>query len=86
VNNPEIGIGYQVFVSDGGEEFGAVRAVRPNGRAELLVYVENAGDFTVPLTAVEAVHSQKVVLNCKRLSPEIRRAIGHAHDSEVKGL
>jgi len=38
------------------------------------------------LTAVEAVHSQKVVLNCKRLSPEIRRAIGHAHDSEVKGL
>jgi ribosomal 30S subunit maturation factor RimM len=86
VSNPEIGIGYQVFISDGGEEVGAVRAVRPNGRAELLVYVENAGDFTVPFTAIEAVHSQKVVLSCKRLGPEIRQAIGHAHDSEVKGL
>ena len=27
-----IEIGYQAFVSDGGEEFGAVRAVSPNGR------------------------------------------------------
>jgi len=82
----EIGIGYQVFVSDGGEEVGAVRAVKPNGLPELLVYVENAGDFTVPFTAIEAVHSQKVVLSCARISPEIRRAIGHAHDSEVAGL
>lgn len=86
MSHPEIGIGFQVFVSDGGEEVGAVRAVRPNGRAELQIYVENAGDFTVPFTAIEAVHSQKVVLNCKHLSPEIRRAIGHAHDSEVAGL
>jgi hypothetical protein len=39
-----IEIGYQAFVSDGGEEFGAVRAVSPNGRPELVIYVENAGD------------------------------------------
>ena len=38
-----IEIGYQAFVSDGGEEFGAVRAVSPNGRPELVIYVENAG-------------------------------------------
>jgi len=38
-----IEIGYQTFVSDGGEEFGAVREVSPNGRAELVIYVENAG-------------------------------------------
>ncbi len=35
-----IEIGYQAFVSDGGEEFGAVRAVSPNGRPELVIYVD----------------------------------------------
>ena len=43
-----IEIGYQTFVSDGGEEFGAVREVSPNGRPELVIYVENAGEFVVP--------------------------------------
>jgi hypothetical protein len=78
----KINIGFQVFASDGGEEFGAVRRVAPEGRPEIVIYVENAGDFTVPLTAVEAVHAQKVVLNCARLDPRLRRAIGHAHDAE----
>ena len=77
-----IEIGYQAFVSDGGEEFGAVRAVSPNGRPELVIYVENAGDFVVPLAAVESVHSQKVILNCAKLDPRLRQAIGHAHDAE----
>ena len=62
-----IEIGYQAFVSDGGEEFGAVRAVSPKGRPELVIYVENAGDFVVPLSAVESVHSQKVILSCGKL-------------------
>jgi hypothetical protein len=44
----KIAVGFQTFVSDGGEEFGAVRAVAPHGRHELVIYVENAGDFTVP--------------------------------------
>jgi hypothetical protein len=81
-----IEVGYQAFVSDGGEEFGAVREVSPNGRPELVVYVENAGDFVVPLSAVEAVHSQKVILTCAKLDRRLRRAIGHAHDSEKPGL
>jgi len=59
-----IEVGFQTFVSDGGEEFGAVRAVAPNGRPELVIYVENAGDFTVPLDAVESVHSGKVIFKC----------------------
>jgi hypothetical protein len=75
-----IEIGYQTFVSDGGEEFGAVREVSPNGRPELVIYVENAGEFVVPLS--EAVHSQKVILNCAKLERRLRRAIGHAHDAE----
>jgi len=80
-----IEVGYQTFVSDGGEEFGAVRQVAPHGRPELVIYVENAGDFVVPLDAIEAVHSQKVILNCRKLERRLREAIGHAHDAEVPG-
>jgi hypothetical protein len=81
--NEPIEVGYQAFVSDGGEEFGAVREVSRDG---LVVYVENAGDFQIPFEAVEAVHAQKVVLDCAKLDPDLRRAIGHAHDAEVPGL
>ena len=35
-----IAIGFQTFVADGGEEFGAVRHISPDGR-QLTVYVEN---------------------------------------------
>jgi len=82
----KIEVGFQAFVSDGGEEFGAVRAVRPNGRSEIVIYVENAGDFTVPLDAVEAVHSEKVIVNCAKLDHRLRQAIGHAHAAEKPGL
>jgi hypothetical protein len=75
----DIDIGYHAFVTDGGEEFGAIRAVHPD---RLVVYVENAGDFDVPRDAVRAVHSQKVVFDCGRLAPALRQAIGHAHDEE----
>jgi hypothetical protein len=78
--------GFQAFLSDGGEEFGAVREIRPGGRPEIVVYVENSGDFTVPLSAVESVHSEKVILNCKKLDQALLRAIGHAHDREQRGL
>jgi hypothetical protein len=81
----KIKVGFQAFVSDGGEEFGAVRQVAPGGRPELVIYVENAGDFTVPISAVEAVHSEKVVLSCAKLDRKLRHAIGHAHDSEKPG-
>jgi hypothetical protein len=70
--------GFEVFVTDHDKPFGAVRQLRP----ELLVCVENAGDFTLPLDAVEAVHAQKVIVDPARLSPVLRRAIGHAHDAE----
>ena len=82
----QIEVGYQTFVSDGDEEFGAVREVEPDGQPELVIYVENAGDFVVPLTAVKAVHSQKVILDCDKLGHRLRQAIGHAHDAEEPGL
>ena len=82
----KIEVGFQTFTSDGGEEFGAVRKVAPGGRPELVIYVENAGDFTVPLDAVEAVHSEKVILKCSKLDRRLREAIGHAHEAEKRGL
>jgi hypothetical protein len=82
----KIEVGFQTFVSDGGQEFGAVRQVSPKGRPELIVYVENSGDFVVSLDAVEAVHSHKVILNCRKLDARLRSAIGHAHDAEEPGL
>ena len=78
-----IEVGYQTFVADGDEEFGAVRDVSPDG---LVVYVENAGEFRVPLDAVQAVHAQKVIFDCGKLDRRLRRAIGHAHDAEEPGL
>jgi hypothetical protein len=74
--------GFDAFVHDGDKAFGAVRQVSPHGRPELVIYVENAGDFTVPLTAVQTVESEKVVLNCGKLDARLRRAIGHAHEGE----
>jgi hypothetical protein len=79
----KIEVGFQAFAADGGEEFGAVRKVSPH---ELVIYVENAGDFTVPIDAVESVHSEKVILNCRKLDQRLRQAIGHAHDAEKRGL
>jgi len=74
--------GFEAFVFDGGEKFGAVRDVSPD---RVVVYVENAGDFEVPSDAIVAVHSQKMIVDCRKLDPELRRAIGHAHDAEEPG-
>jgi len=81
--NEKIEVGFQAFTKDGGEEFGAVREVYAQ---DLVVYVENAGDFSVSFDAVKAVHSRKVVFDCGKLDDRLRRAIGHAHDAEVPGL
>jgi hypothetical protein len=74
--------GFEVFLSDHDKAFGAVRQVAPQGRQEIVIYVENAGDFYVPLDAVEAVHAQKAILARAKLDKKLRQAIAHAHDAE----
>jgi len=37
--------GFDVFLHDGEKSFGAVRQVR---KTELVVYIENGGDFDIP--------------------------------------
>jgi hypothetical protein len=74
--------GYEVFASDADTPFGAVRQVSPHGRPELVVYVENAGDFTVALSAVKALHAQKVIVNCDKLAHRLREGYWTRHDAE----
>ncbi len=71
--------GFDVFVHDGDKAFGAIRKVLPH---DVIVYVENSGDYTVPLSAVKEVQAEKVVLDCAKLEHRLRRAIGHAHQHE----
>ena len=78
-----IEVGFQTFVSDSPEEFGAVRAISRDGH-EITVYVENAGDFKIPASAVIKVASEKVTFDCKKLDRQLRAAIGHAHDAETE--
>ena len=47
-----------------------------------LIYVENGGDFVVPLTAIKEVESEKVVLDSARLEPKLTEAIRRAHSGE----
>jgi hypothetical protein len=70
---------YVVFVHDGDKQIGAVRHVSHN---EIRIYVENAGDFAVPLSAVKEVTDDKVVLDSAKLDAALRKAIGHAHSGE----
>ncbi len=74
--------GFMVFVSDGEEGIGAVRAVMPEGLPQLVIYVENAGEFVIPLTAIKAVHFQKVILDFDRLDAGLRQAVSGAHSAE----
>jgi hypothetical protein len=78
--------GFQVFTQDGGQEVGAVRFAPSAHRNSIVVYVENAGDFEVPLEAIKAVHSQKVILDFNRLDPLLQHAVRHAHDAEDPDL
>ena len=75
----KIAEGFDVFVHDGDKAFGAVRQVRSG---EILVYVENGGDFEVPLTAVKDVHDEKVVLDSGKLDAKLKEAIRRAHTGE----
>ncbi len=75
----KIAEGFDVFAHDGAKAFGAVRQVRAN---EIVVYVENGGDFEVPLSAVKDVHDEKVVLDSDKLDAKLKVAIRGAHTGE----
>lgn len=74
--------GNEVFLHDGEAAFGSVLHAPPAGADELVIFVEDAGEFRIPMTAVKAVHDGKVLLNKGLLGVELLEAIGHAHDEE----
>lgn len=71
--------GFDVFLHDGEHAFGAVRLVSPQG---IVVYIENGGDFAIPMGAVAEVHDEKVILNSAKLDNTLKEAIQKAHSSE----
>jgi hypothetical protein len=76
---PPIEVGYQAFAQGSEEEFGAVRQVRPQ---DLVVYIEDAGDTIIPLSAVTGVIEGKVIVDLQKLDEGVRRAIANAHRDE----
>lgn len=77
-----IAAGFEVFLADGQKAIGTVRYVSSPHPRELLIYFENTGDRTVPVTAVAAVHSDKIILDVKKLDASTREAMRHLHDVE----
>jgi hypothetical protein len=77
--NERIEKGFMAFIAEGREGIGAVRGVTQDS---LVIFVENAGEFIVPMTAVRKVHDQKVMLNPSLLDKALLDAVGHVHDSE----
>jgi hypothetical protein len=71
--------GFDVFLQGSAKAFGAVRQVRKN---ELVVYIENAGDFEIPLSAVKDAEAEKVILDSGKLDAKLREAIRRAHSGE----
>ena len=75
--------GFEVFIHDGDKAIGAVPPVLaawPARAGDLRPRM--SGDFVVPLSAVKAVPSHKVILNRSKLDHRLWQAIGHAHDAE----
>jgi len=56
-----------------------VREVRPS---EIVVYIEDHGDTTVPLSAVTDVIEEKVIVDISKLDKKVQDAIARAHRDE----
>jgi len=69
----------QVFLHDGDSAIGAVREVIGD---KLVVNIENAGDFTLPRSAVRDVHFDKVILDIHKLDERILAAVGKLRSAE----
>jgi hypothetical protein len=75
-----IQIGDQVFLEEGGEEIGAVRAV---AKDHVVIYIEGGGDFTLHGPEIAAVHDGKVRLDPAKLPPPLLTAAQAAHVQET---
>jgi hypothetical protein len=68
-----------VFLHDGEVAIGAVRGMSGH---DVIIYIENGGDFTIPRSAVQDVHEHKVILDGGKLDEKVRAANARAHSAE----
>lgn len=80
----DINIGDAVFLRDGANSVGSVHRTWSSDNTSIVVYVENAGDFDVPSTAIKSAEFGKVVLEEAKLDEKMRASIKRAHSSETK--
>lgn len=74
-----IEIGDMAFYRDGGVAIGAVQKLTNNS---VCIYVENAGEFNIPFSAISSTHSHKVILLHDLMTETFLAATRHAHDDE----
>jgi hypothetical protein len=77
--------GFHICLDDGEKDLGAVRRVAPGGRDEIIVYIQNGGNFIVPLQAIRRVQDGRVILDRSGLDERLSRAISRAHEQVVTG-
>jgi hypothetical protein len=70
--------GFQLYFDESGSNYGAVRQVAPGHRDELIVYIQNEGNFIIPSRAVQSVRNSKVMLDRKQLDERVQHAISRA--------
>ena len=75
----DIEIGDMAFFVDGGSALGAVRKITD---ASVTIYVENAGEFQIPFSAIDSTHSHKIILLQNMMTETFLTATRHAHDGE----
>ena len=76
-----VSVGDQVFLDGNDEEVGAVRQVTAD---QVIVYIENAGEFTVRSQHVKAAHDGKLVLDVRQAEPALLAAAKRAHARETE--
>jgi hypothetical protein len=79
----DVAVGDMVFIAEGQEGIGAVREIRGE---HFVLFVENAGEFEIPGSAIARVHDGKVIVSPAKLSRSVLDAVGHAHDREDPDL
>lgn len=68
--------GDDVLVDDGEDIVGHVRRVNLR---QIVIFVEDRGDFTLSRDLVAAAGNNRVVFRCRQLPLKMRAAIGHLH-------
>lgn len=79
MTNVVVQVGDQIFGTEDGAAFGAVRHVAID---HLDVYVEGFGDAVIPAGAVTSVHHGKIVVDVSALPQHVQDGIAHAHAAE----